>query len=78
MARWDGPGVRYAGLGVELAAAIGGLALVGHWVDRHFGWAPWGLLTGSLIGLVGGMYNLVRTALAASRSGSPPGDRDGR
>jgi F0F1-type ATP synthase assembly protein I len=73
MARWNAPGMRYAGLGIELAAAVGGLSLVGYWVDRHFGSGPWGLLGGALIGLVGGMYNLVREALAATRPG-PPAD----
>lgn len=66
-------GMRYAGLGFELAASVLVLTLLGWWADRHFGSAPWGVLTGALIGLVGGMYNLVRQALESVR---PDGDDD--
>ena len=58
--------VRYSGIGFELAGVIGGLALVGYWIDRRFGTAPWGILGGVVLGLVGGLYNLVRESLAAS------------
>lgn len=59
--------VRHAGIGLELAGATAGLALVGYWVDRSFGTSPWGLLAGVLIGVVGGLYNLVRESLQAVR-----------
>jgi F0F1-type ATP synthase assembly protein I len=59
---------RLAGIGIEFAAAVGGFTLAGYWWDRHFGTAPWGLLVGALLGLVGGMYNLIRQSLLASRS----------
>ncbi|MGH9361536.1 MAG: AtpZ/AtpI family protein [Thermoanaerobaculia bacterium] len=59
--------VRFSALGVELAAAIAGFTLVGYWVDLHWGSAPWGLVVGVLLGVVGGMYNLIRQSLAASR-----------
>ena len=58
---------RYSALGVELAAALAGFALVGYWIDRHYGSEPWGLVVGLALGLVGGMYNLIRQSLAASR-----------
>ncbi len=60
------PWMRLAGTGVELAAAVGGFALLGLWWDRHHGSSPWGLLTGLVLGLVGGLYNLVKTSLAVS------------
>jgi ATP synthase protein I len=59
--------VRYSGVGLELAGATAGLALVGYWVDGRFGTRPWGTLIGVVIGLVGGLYNLVRESLAAVR-----------
>jgi len=59
--------IRHAGIGLELAGAVAGFALVGYWIDRHFGSAPWALLIGLVLGLVGGLYNLVKEALAASR-----------
>jgi F0F1-type ATP synthase assembly protein I len=71
----DGPGqagdrkpwIRLAGTGVELAAAVGGFAILGLWWDKHKGTSPWGLLTGTLLGLIGGLYNLVKSSLAASK-----------
>lgn len=61
--------VRYSGVGLELAGATAGLALVGYWIDGKFGTKPWGILGGVLIGLVGGLYNLVKESLAAVREG---------
>jgi F0F1-type ATP synthase assembly protein I len=58
---------RLSGIGVELAAAIAGFTLAGYGWDRYFGTAPWGVLTGALLGLVGGMYNMIRQSLAAVR-----------
>jgi len=70
-------GLRFLALGTEFAAAVVGLTLVGYWVDRHFGTAPWSTVTGAMIGLVGGMYNLLRQVLPAVRrpggSGGPGG-----
>jgi F0F1-type ATP synthase assembly protein I len=59
--------VRYSGVGLELAGATAGLALVGYWIDGRFGTQPWGILGGVVIGLVGGLYNLVRESLQAVR-----------
>lgn len=59
--------VRYSGVGLELAGATAGLALVGYWIDRRFGTSPWGILGGVVIGIVGGLYNLVKASLEAVR-----------
>ncbi len=67
--------VRYSGLGLELAGATAGLALVGYWIDGKFGTSPWGILSGVVIGIVGGLYNLVKESLAAVREA---GDDDAR
>lgn len=73
-------GTRLLGIGFEFAAAVAGFTLVGYWFDRHYGHSPWGVLVGAGLGLIGGMYNLIRESLAASReagSGTPKstGDR---
>lgn len=46
------------GAGLEFAAAVGGLAFVGHLLDRHWGTDPALLITGAAVGLIGSMYNL--------------------
>lgn len=57
------PGImQLAGAGVELAAGVGGACLLGWWIDRHFGTRPWGLLVCAIVGIVGGLYNLIRRA----------------
>jgi F0F1-type ATP synthase assembly protein I len=60
-------GMKYAGLGLELAGAVAGLTLLGWWIDRQLESAPWGLLIGLAIGLLGGMYNLIRQVIAETR-----------
>jgi len=59
--------VRYSGVGLELAGATAGLALLGYWIDGKFGTSPWGILGGVIIGIVGGLYNLVKQSLEAVR-----------
>ena len=69
MARNDGfpDWIRYSGSGLEVAGAVAGFALVGYWIDRHYGSQPWGIVVGLILGLVGGLYNLVRQSLQAAR-----------
>lgn len=74
----DSPGMRYAGLGIELAAAVGLLSLLGWWIDGRFGTAPWGLVVGAVVGLVAGMANLLRVALSSVGPSGPGGGGSGR
>lgn len=76
----DSPGMRYAGLGIELAAAVGLLSLLGWWIDGRLGTAPWALVVGALVGLIGGMALLVRSALTSVGPvrGGDGGDGSGR
>ena len=62
------PWVALASAGFEIAAAVGGFAALGWWIDRHRGTAPWGLLIGALLGLIGGLYNLIKSALLQGRA----------
>lgn len=73
--------VRLSSIGFELAAAVAGFTLAGYWWDLHYGTSPWGILIGVVLGLVGGMYNLIRQSLIASRntgSGTGTTKKDGR
>jgi F0F1-type ATP synthase assembly protein I len=71
--RWQG----LAGIGFELVGAVVGLTLIGYWWDRHFGSSPWGLLTGAVLGLIGGMYNLIRQSLSAFKETDDSKKSDG-
>ncbi len=61
---------RLAGLGFELAAAVAGLAAFGWWVGRYYGHPAAGLVVGATLGIVGGLYNLIRASLKYSRDAS--------
>lgn len=61
-------GTRYAEIGLEFAGAVGGFCLVGWWIDRHWQIEDHrALLVCAILGLIGGMYNMIRQALAVSR-----------
>lgn len=66
--------VRHSGVGLELAGAMAGLALLGYWIDGRFGTSPWGIIGGVVIGLVGGLYNMVSESLQAVKEAKTEDD----
>jgi len=58
---------RLRGIGFEFAAAVAGFVLIGYWVGKYFDRAETGIVIGAVLGLIGGMYNLIRATMAASR-----------
>lgn len=57
----DGPPLwAMAGAGIELAAVVTVMLLIGKFLDRYFGTDPWLLVTGAAIGFIGGLYNLIK------------------
>jgi ATP synthase protein I len=58
-------GARFYAIGFDLAAAVLGFSLVGYWIDRHYGSSPWGLLVCAVLGVIGGLYNLIRDSRKA-------------
>ena len=73
---------RLAGLGFEFAGAVAGFVFFGYWIGNFYGRADLGILIGAILGLVGGMYNLIRVTLAASggaanRKRNKSSDQDG-
>lgn len=55
--------LRYASLGLEFGAGIAGFVLLGYWIDLGLKSAPFGLITGSVVGCVGGLYVLIRRSI---------------
>lgn len=62
---------RYSDLGIELAATIAGLTLLGYWIDHKLGTRPKGVLAGAALGIVGGFYNFIRQALLMGKQQEP-------
>ena len=66
------PQMGLAGLGMELLAAVVGATLIGLWIDRRFDCAPWGVLIGAIVGIVGGLLNFIRAANRAVKRDQRP------
>jgi F0F1-type ATP synthase assembly protein I len=41
--------------------------VVGSWLDKRFGWTPWGVLVGTMLGMASGMYLLIRDGLRVNK-----------
>ena len=48
---------------MELAAGIAAFTLIGYWVDYKFGTGSVGVITGAIVGSVGGLYAFIRRAI---------------
>ena len=63
-----------------LVDMIAGLLLggfLGYWLDRWLGWTPWALVTGLILGFIGGVNNAWRTIRGYSEAAAR-GDIDRR
>ncbi|MCZ6836728.1 MAG: AtpZ/AtpI family protein [Planctomycetota bacterium] len=56
-------GFRMAGIGMEVSSQVAAGALLGWLVDQWLGSDPKGLLTGSIIGIVVGLWSLIRRSI---------------
>ena len=50
----------YGAVGFQLAFAVVGGLLLGHYLDGKWGTGPWLALLGLTLGSAGGLYNLIR------------------
>lgn len=65
--------------GMEIGVAIGLGALIGWWLDRTYGWRPWGMLTGLALGMGHAakiLVNMTRKAMLENdeEEGAAPSD----
>ena len=63
--------MRYAQVGTMLIVPMIMLGGFGYWLDRRFGWEPWLLLAGLILGMAAGFLNFFRLVL-------PPKGKKGR
>jgi F0F1-type ATP synthase assembly protein I len=59
------------GIGLDLAVPVALFGLLGHWLDRKWGTAPWLSVVGLLLGMVVGFYNLWKRVAPRSGDGGP-------
>jgi len=52
-----------AGLGLQFAGTAALFALMGYALDRQMGWSPWGMISLSMVGVIGGLYLLIKESL---------------
>jgi len=57
----------YLTMGIQLALAVVVFFFVGRWLDGKLGTAPWLMLAGLLVGIVGGMIKFLRAAIALGK-----------
>ena len=62
--------MRYAQAGTLLVAPMVGLGLLGWWLDGKFGSAPWVMVAGLLLGMIGGFVNFLQLVLPSRRKGN--------
>ena len=69
---------RLSAMGAEFVAAIVGALILGLLLDRWWGTTPVLTITGVVVGLLGGGYNLIRRALRAEKKAAARRDNDQR
>ncbi len=60
---------RLAGLGLQFALTVSIFALMGREVDRRMDWSPWGLVSFTLVAVIGNTYLLIKDVMKDSNDG---------
>ncbi|HSW45578.1 MAG TPA: AtpZ/AtpI family protein [Phycisphaerae bacterium] len=81
MGRRDSGGIEYlkwGGLGFEFAGVVAIFTYFGYLADQRWHCEPWGIICGSAVGLLGGIYWLVKESLVMLKDLGQPrnGDHD--
>jgi F0F1-type ATP synthase assembly protein I len=58
---------KFMGSGLELVGILGLFLAIGYAADAKFGTKPWGMISGAFVGIVGGLYRLIRQTTGAGR-----------
>jgi len=66
---------RLSAMGTEFVAAIAGMLILGLLLDRWWGTTPVLTIIGSVAGLLGGGYNLIRQAIKAGQRATTKRDQ---
>lgn len=58
---------KHLGVGLQMLVGVALGFLVGNWLDKKYGWDPWGVMIGSMLGLASGMYLLIKDAIRINK-----------
>ena len=58
---------RHLGAGLQILVGVVLGYFVGTWLDRKYGWSPWGVFAGTMVGLAAGMYLLIKDAIRMNK-----------
>jgi F0F1-type ATP synthase assembly protein I len=60
-------GAHLAMVGLQVAIGVGLGYVVGRWLDHRYGWGSRGVVIGSMLGLAGGLYLLIKDAIRINK-----------
>ena len=62
-------GARYASVGIEFGVSVVIGYLAGSWLEGKFDFAPWGTISGVIIGFAAGLKSLIEVSLSIVKEG---------
>jgi ATP synthase protein I len=65
---WSRSATPFLTLGVELAVGIALFFFIGRWLDEKWGTSPWLMVSGLVMGTVGGLIRFFRIAMAIGKN----------
>jgi len=60
------------GIGSQMLVGVVAGWFCGEWLDKRFGWSPWGVVVCTLLGVAAGMYLLIREGIRINKDPSDP------
>jgi ATP synthase protein I len=67
---------RYAGLGLQFAGTSLLFVWFGYMLDNWMGWTPWGLVSLGMLGVIGGLYLLIKEVIKENADEPPKASRE--
>jgi F0F1-type ATP synthase assembly protein I len=73
---------KYTGVGFELGGSVAIFTIIGYFIDRQWGTTPKGVLIGAILGIIVGLYLLIKEAIIYQNADAKdkfrgPGDNEG-